>query len=172
MCFAFFFLWLYTHDKRTTQRAQHRQQLSPIGKLPPDFGEWFEIKETVLGGNTMKGVFAKRTIPKTMFLGEYRGKVSFGKPDKDFSHLPHAADYVVAMKARKGRTKFIDGQDPNKSSWLRLINTAPAGASPGKRNNAEFVEQQVGQTHKVFVQSLRTIGRGSQVFIKYKLRGQ
>lgn len=143
-------------------------KFSPIGKLPPDFGEWFEVKDTVLGGKTMKGVFAKRAIPRTMFLGEYRGKVSFGKPDKDFSHLPHAADYVVAMKARKGRTKFIDGQDPNKSSWLRLINTAPAG----KLNNAEFVEQKVGQTHKVFVQSTRRIGRGSQVFIKYKLRGQ
>lgn len=158
-------------DEELKAELKIARKFSPIGKLPKDFAQWFTIKKTRLGGKSMNGVFATVDIPKNMILGEYRGKVTYGPHDMGFQNRePFEGDYVVKIsetqEANPKRTKFVDGQDPAVSSWLRLINTA----RPRSKNNAVFFGHKTGSEWRLYVKSTQMIPKGKQVYIFYKLR--
>ena len=141
------------------------KKFSPIGTFPPDFGEWFEIKETKLGDENMDGVFATVNLPANMFLGQYRGKRSYrdvGKGRKKFKM--GQGRYVVEHRVGN-KFRYIDGEDEDKSSWLRYINRPETKG----QENAMFV---VELDNQVYVRTTKEIKKGQQVFIWYLLNGE
>lgn len=148
-------------DDRKSQALICRR-FSPVGRdLPCDFAQWFEIKSTPdYGGKRSKGVFTTRRIEKGLWLGEYRGQISYSHRqghDKFFAD----ASYVMAVKRQGKPDKYIDGIDPQTSSWTRFINSP----NSGEQRNVLMLTYK----DRAFAVAARAIPAGRQLLYRYKM---
>lgn len=140
------------------------QEFSPIGGLPPDFGKWFRIGTTTLGGKKMKGVFATRNLPSNLILGEYKGDVEYRGVELGPKLVnKDEGSYLFQLKVGK-RYKYIDGEDEERSSWLRFINRPE---KKGEENSHFF-----SYYSRVYAVTNRPVKKGEQIFIWYLLLGE
>jgi hypothetical protein len=135
------------------------QKFSPKGTLPDDFADWCEIKDTVLDGKEMKGIFATQAMPSKLILGEFVGVTYSSSVDKP--PLYFADQSYLFMEKFGDRYIYINGITEEKSSWCRYINTA----RPTSANNAYFFLFE----KRAYVCTKKPIDKGEQIFIWYEL---
>lgn len=141
------------------KQLQIARDFSPIGELPHDFNEWFEIKTTVLGNQTMQGVFAVRQIPTNMVLGELKGQfVEYGAKTEE--KYFEDASCVIRIDMSK-KVKYINAKEFRFSSWVRFVNTGPSN----DMNNTEFFAHR----GRAYLKSTQIINPGDQLFATYEL---
>jgi hypothetical protein len=132
------------------------RQFSPKGGSPAEPG-WVIRKRCKLGGKWMYGMFAERDIPAHMYLGEFKGKRSYGTFDV-------SSDYSLQVERPGKATLYIDGNDTLVSSWCKYINEGNDA-----NLNCKFVHHttEFGVT-EVYVYSTVPISFSQQLFIRYK----
>jgi hypothetical protein len=106
--------------------------------------------------NAGKGLFTKKEIPKGTRIVEYKGKLRVWK---DVKHLDGYNGYLMFIN----RQAVIDAL-PAIKTFGRYANDASGFVKvKGLRNNAEYVSE----GNRCFIESLRKIGRGEEIFVGY-----
>lgn len=176
---------LSTRRRRSSKSAEestYRQQLriasqfSPIGKFPPDFGEWATLQSVSFEEGEKdeekeddeQGVFTTRKIPKYMYLAEYRGERFYAPAERGFRQGDYGA-YIIRIFREGKLPLFINAYKKEKSSWARYINTNKIDPS---KNNAMFVSHEEGGVTRVYVVTIKNIEKGEEICIDYKLYGE
>jgi SET domain-containing protein len=103
-----------------------------------------------------KGLFTKKEIPKGTRIVEYKGKL---RTWKEVKHLDGYNGYLMFIN----RQAVIDAL-PAIKTFGRYANDASGFAKvKGLKNNAEYVSE----GNRCFIESLRTIRRGEEIFVGY-----
>lgn len=103
-----------------------------------------------------KGLFTKKEIPKGTRIVEYKGKL---RTWKEVKHLDGYNGYLMFIN----RQAVIDAL-PAIKTFGRYANDASGFVKvKGLKNNAEYVSE----GNRCFIESLRTIRRGEEIFVGY-----
>jgi hypothetical protein len=121
----------------------------------PLLEEFLYVRKSSLP-NAGKGLFTKKEIPKGTRIVEYKGKLRVWK---DVKHLDGYNGYLMFIN----RQAVIDAL-PAIKTFGRYANDASGFVKvKGLRNNAEYVSE----GNRCFIESLRKIGRGEEIFVGY-----
>lgn len=101
-----------------------------------------------------KGAFATRDIPKDVTIGEYLGEIYTGKEMQNTD-----GDYLFSVRKNGREVKIIDGKDPEKSSWVRFVNTTLENGE----GNARFFQYK----QRIFIRTTKKIKKGEEILAYY-----
>jgi SET domain-containing protein len=101
-----------------------------------------------------KGAFVARDIPEGITIGEYLGEVYTGKEMQNTD-----GDYLFSVRKNGKEVKIIDGQNPEKSSWVRFVNTTLENGD----GNARFFQYK----QRIFIRTIKKIKKGEEIYAYY-----
>jgi SET domain-containing protein len=120
-----------------------------------------QIKKSLIpkAGN---GVFAKKTIPKGVFLGYYLGDIICEKEYDRLKNKAYIFAVVVPTVGKKTKEIFINALDTRISNWTRYVN----GAKTKNQEHLINIEA-IQEGFNICYYSLKQIKPGDELIMSY-----
>ncbi|KAJ3271199.1 hypothetical protein HDV01_006988 [Terramyces sp. JEL0728] len=131
--------------------------------IPNNFGDLFEIKQSLIP-NAGNGLFAKRTIPKSTFLGFY-----FGVPmtEDEFDSLKEGKGQA-SVYSHRYRNTVLDATNDDGTLYTKKDGVDCPFYYINERKghvNVQFVEGIV--VNQIICNTIKKIERGQELFVDY-----